>query len=100
MLTLSNDELAISMLDPIADQSRLGSRFCSGGYIYQIKDHKLGNLLSGPSFPADVPSTFDGQGIPEVFEVALGQNDAKVGDDVLVIGTGLVTRVSPIKPFQ
>lgn len=100
MLTLSNDQLSLSILDPIADQARLGSRFCSGGYIYQINDHKLGHLLSGPSYPADVPSTFDGQGIPEVFEIALGQNDVKVGEDVMVIGTGLVTRVSPIEPFQ
>lgn len=99
-LTLSNSELKIFLLDPVLDQARLGSRFCSGGYIYQIQDQRLGNLLSGPSFPADTPSTFDGQGMPEVFEIALGQNQVEVGEEVLVIGTGLVTRVSPVKPFH
>lgn len=99
MFTLKNEQLTLSILDPIADAALLGSRFCSGGYIYQIEDHQLGKLLSGPSYP-DVPSTFDGQGIPEVFEIALGQNTVKQGEDVMVIGTGLVTRVSPVEPFS
>ncbi len=88
------------MLDPILEAQRLGQRYCSGGYIYAIEDLKLGMLSSGPQFPADPPPVFDGQGFPEVFELALGQKEVEIGEEVCVLGVGLVTRSSEKLPFH
>src|SRR4051812_38779822 len=99
MLHIENSGLRVSLLDPSADRHRLGSRYCAGGYIWQVTDSQKGELLSGPAYPAE-PPTFDGQGLPEVFEIALGQHQAKLGDDVWVIGVGLVKREGLSKPFH
>lgn len=90
MYHLKNAQLDVSILDPVADQIRLGSRYCSGGYIYQVTDSALGALCSGPAYPAEFPPVFDGQGLPEAFRDGLGPG----GDDavILAIGVGLVTR--------
>lgn len=100
MLSLDNGELEVTLLDPEADAPRLGSRYCSGGYVYQVTDRRLGPLCTGPEYPLEPPSPFHGQGLPEVFEIALGQNSAKVGDEVLVLGVGRVRRDSAVKPFH
>lgn len=99
MIELANSQLKVSLLDPVADQARLGSRYVCGGYIWQVSDAAKGDLLAGPAYPKE-PSPFDGQGLPEVFEIALGQHRAKVGDDVWAIGVGRVKRESPVKPFH
>lgn len=88
MFTLSNDSLSVALLDPVADQARFGVRYCTGGYIYQVEDARHGALLSGPTYP-DSFNWFDGQGIPDAFNLSpLGQptpsNPAQ-----LVIGVGL-----------
>ncbi len=98
MYTLSNAFLTVEILDPVADQKKLGSRFCTGGYIWQIKDSG-GDLLSGPAYPS-APRPFDGQGLPDAFEIALGQDRALVGDEVEVLGVGRVKRTSSTKPFH
>ncbi len=100
MLTLEGAGLRVSVLEPEADQERLGSRYVAGGYVWQVTDERHGPLLAGPQFPAEKPPPFDGQGLPEVFELALGQDRARVGDEVYVIGVGRVQRESPLRPFH
>ena len=87
MYSLTNDQLSVEVLDPIADQARLGARYCTGGYIFQIHDPHVGALLSGPTYP-DAFNTFDGQGIPDAFNLgplrAVG-----AATEALIIGVGL-----------
>lgn len=100
MRILKNTQLKIEIIDPVTDRERLGSRYCHGGYIWQVHDLKLGPLLSGPEYPLANPTPFSGQGLPEVFEITLGQNTVQIGEDVAAIGVGLVTRQSEVKPFH
>ena len=100
MYTLEGGALAVSILDPVADQVRLGSRYCVGGYIYQVTDSAQGVLFTGPQYPKPYPDTFDGQGAPDMFFTPLGAEEAAVGDEVGVIGVGLVKRTSAIEPFS
>ena len=93
MYTLANDQLSLAILDPIADQARLGTRYVAGGYIYQVTDAARGPLLSGPAYPAPEPPVFDGQGLPEAFRDGLGPQGADAL--FLVPGVGLVTRQAP-----
>jgi hypothetical protein len=100
MFKLENSALSAKILDPIADKHLLGSRYCAGGYIYQIQDRNKGDLLAGPTYPDGIYNSFDGQGAPEVFITALNDDNAKVGEDVVVPGVGVVLRTSPITPFH
>ena len=88
MYTLQNDQLSVDVLDPIADVERFGTRYCTGGYIFQVTDAEKGPLLSGPTYP-DSFNTFDGQGIPDAFNQS-PLKDAKSSDtQALIIGIGL-----------
>lgn len=88
MYTLQNDQLSVDVLDPIADVERFGTRYCTGGYIFQVTDAEQGPLLSGPTYP-DSFNTFDGQGIPDAFNQS-PLKDAKSSDtQALIIGIGL-----------
>jgi hypothetical protein len=100
MIEIANKELSVQVIDPVKDISLIGSRYCIGGYIFQVQDKALGSLLSGPRFQNEPYNVFDGQGAPEVFEIALNQDSAKVNDDVLVIGVGLVSRTNALSPFH
>ena len=100
MLTLAGDGLQASILEPGVDDARLGSRYVAGGYVWQVTDERHGDLCAGPAFPAATPPVFDGQGLPEVFETALGADRARVGDEVFVIGVGRVRRESAVRPFH
>src|SRR6266567_1051673 len=104
MLTLSNDQLVVSILDPVDDRPRLGSRYVTGGYVYDVTDRKLGVVTSGPGYPDEVfPPVFDGQGLPEAFPGFLwtgieGEGSiprSEPGTKMLVIGVGLVTATPP-----
>ena len=50
MLTLSNADLSVALIDPAnpAERDLLGVRFIWGGYIWQVEDSKVGPLLAGP----------------------------------------------------
>jgi hypothetical protein len=101
VLTLTSERgIRVELLDPRADVARLGARYCSGGYVWQVWDERHGALFAGPCFPAPEPPPFDGQGAPEVFELGLGQHEARLGDDVYVIGVGRVRRESTVRPFH
>jgi|GEM_PF-549784 hypothetical protein len=66
MITLENDELILSVIDPAEDLSLAGSRYCTGGYVFQIEHREFGPIFSGPEHPG-IPSGYNGQGIPETF---------------------------------
>jgi hypothetical protein len=100
VFTLADGGLTVSVLDPATDTPKLGARYASGGYVWQVTDARFGELLAGPCYPDAEPPSFDGQGLPEVFETALGQDTARIGDDVWVIGVGRVRRQSPVRPFH
>ncbi len=100
MLYLTNRILKISILHPENDLQYLGSRYCRGGYIWQIDSVEHGPLFSGPKFPDSHPPVFDGQGIPDVFETAIGSAVSNVGESVHVIGVGDVLRSSETTPFH
>jgi outer membrane immunogenic protein len=69
MLTLTVNSLAVELLNPAdtGDRARLGTRYCWGGYIWQVHDQQAGPLLTGPEWPHPTPTPFNGQGLPESF---------------------------------
>ncbi|MDP6040517.1 MAG: hypothetical protein QGG64_18355 [Candidatus Latescibacteria bacterium] len=88
MLSLKNTHLDVTILDPIADQDRFGTRYCTGGYIFQITDTQHGPLLSGPTYP-DSFDPFNGQGIPDAFNRSPLRELDDTSGSVLIIGIGL-----------
>jgi hypothetical protein len=91
MLSLNNAFLNVAILDPVADRERFGARYCTGGYIFQVTDHRCGDLLSGPTFPYSF-NWFDGQGIPDSFRTHLTDTDDPASTTELGIGIGLINR--------
>jgi hypothetical protein len=89
MITLANSELQVSLLDPTADAPRLGSRYVTGGYIWQVDDLLRGPLLGGAQFP-DEPETFNGQGAPEVFQFTCYGSETEIPQKRVIIGVGTV----------
>lgn len=99
MLTLANTTLKVHLLHPIEDQERLGTRYCHGGYVWQVEDAVVGPLLSGPDFPEE-PDRFNGQGLPEVFTGAWGEDGAVAGGVVALTGIGEVEFTTGEIPFD
>ncbi len=87
MYTLSDDQLEVSILDPVADRDRMGPRYCTGGYIFQIEDAGR-PLLSGPTYPENF-NWFDGQGIPDSFAQAPLRSLHSPSSQALIPGIGL-----------
>lgn len=70
MLHFANARLRLDLLDPVADRALLGTRYCWGGYIWQVWDLEGPEplpLVRGPEWPAERPVPFNGQGLPESF---------------------------------
>ncbi len=88
MYRLSNAHLTLQVLDPVADEDRLGTRYVSGCYVYAVVDSKLGNMLAGPVYPHDPPAVFHGQGMPEAFRDSLAVDDGRR----MVIGNAIVSQ--------
>jgi hypothetical protein len=88
MFDLQNDTLTVTLLDPVADRERFGTRYCTAGYVFQISDVHHGELLSGPTFPHSF-NTFDGQGIPDAFNLSPLRDPQKPGPLALILGIGL-----------
>jgi hypothetical protein len=99
MHVLRGERLEVQVLDPRADRGRLGSRYCTGGYIVQVTDGRHGSLLAGPQWPAEAPDVFHGQGAPEAFNGFPGAEGVPPGGEVGVMGVGMVRRASA-EPFQ
>src|SRR5262249_35175318 len=90
MLVLQNGALRVDVLDPAADAARQGPRFCWGGYVWQVHDVTAGALLSGPEWPKEKPSAFNGQGLPESFRhrTLAGKSLTWHGDTGVALGAG------------
>jgi len=94
MLSLSNSALTVLLLDPgsSATQPLQGTRYCWGGYIWQVRD-AAGDLVAGPEYPEPQPNPFNGQGLPEAFrvrELETGRLLTAEGHNGIVIGAGSV----------
>jgi hypothetical protein len=100
MFHLRNRYLTVPVLDPVADRDRLGPRYCTGGYIFQVEDAKHGPLFSGPEFPAERPAVVNGQGLPEVFQFTLYDDEREIEEEKLIIGVGLVDKRDPAQPYH
>ena len=90
VIFLENDSLRVSVLHPEGDRSRLGPRFCTGGYVYQVEDLKRGPLLAGPEFPDAEPSVLNGQGMPDVFQFTLYDSPEEIPEKKLIPGVGII----------
>lgn len=87
MLSIDNGQLEVQLLHPSDDRERFGVRYCTGGYIFQVRDPTVGDLLSGPTFP-DSFNWFDGQGIPDAFNFGPLHSRNEPGE-ALIIGIGV-----------
>jgi len=90
VLFLTNDSLRVSVLDPQKDSTRLGPRFCTGGYVYQLEERQHGPLLAGPEYPEADPSVLNGQGMPDVFQFTFYDSPEEVPEKKLIIGVGII----------
>jgi len=95
MFHLANRELSVDVLDPAdrIDATRQGTRYCWGGYIWQIHDARFGPLLRGPEWPNPAPLAFNGQGLPESFRHRTrdGQPLTWQGDRGVALGAGALS---------
>jgi len=88
MLSLKSGSLSVSVLDPVADKDKLGTRYCTAGFIFQVDDAARGPLLAGATYP-DSYNLFDGQGAPDAFQPHLVLDQAADGTPTRVLGIGI-----------
>jgi hypothetical protein len=72
----------------VADKDKLGTRYCTGGFIYQVEDTARGPLLAGPTYP-DSYNLHDGQGAPDAFQPHLILEQTPDGTPTKVLGIGI-----------
>ena len=97
MLSLSLNSLSVDLLNPAdaRDRGRMGTRYCWGGYIWQVYDQQAGPLLTGPEWPDPSPTPFNGQGLPESFRhTELGTDRALMLED----GRGFIIGIGEVAP--
>lgn len=96
MFSIENEELIVDLLDPVADRSHLGPRFCWGGYLWQVRSRAAGPLFTGPEWPSPTPLVFNGQGLPEAFrhQTRQGRPLTWKGDRGVALGIGELARNS------
>ena len=87
MIEIKNSFLSVNVLDPVEDRERFGTRYCTGGYIFQIEDSERGPLLSGPTYPESF-NWFDGQGIPDSFHLNPLRSSSDNSGVAMVVGIG------------
>jgi hypothetical protein len=104
MLVLENESLRVILLDPVGDRERLSTRYCCGGYIFQVEDKHAGPLLAIPDQLTDEEAkehsdgkvwedgfnVQDGQGIPDCF-AGHGRPTPETDGTMLVLGVGVCT---------
>lgn len=95
MFSLSLGDLTVQLIDPNSaeDRPRLGTRYCWGGYIWQVRDSKAGDLFTGPQYPEPNPTAFNGQGAPEALrwaDRATGRHLHFEGRRGMILGIGEV----------
>lgn len=97
MLTLNSASLSAVLLDPASavDRARLGTRYCWGGYVWQVTDPVHGALLAGPEWPEPNPIPFNGQGLPESFRHAEFGTGRPL---ILENGRGFILGVGDVAP--
>jgi len=88
VLHLANAGLTVDLLDPVADQARLGPRYSWGGYIWQVHDRQAGTLLTGPEWPEVDPLPHNGQGLPESFRHSTTTGEPLLWDDATGLAPG------------
>lgn len=94
MFSIENDHLVVDLLNPATDHERLGTRYCHGGYIWQVRSRLTGPLFTGPQWPSATPTTFNGQGLPESFRhhSRSGQPLTWKGNRGVALGIGELAR--------
>ena len=97
MLYLETPFLRVAVLDPTdpADLARQGTRYCHGGYLWQVYDSAGVPLLSGPEYPRPDPSAFNGQGLPESFRHRKRNGTPLTWSGETGLGIGIGTLVAP-----
>jgi len=96
MLSIESDQLIAEILDPSTNRDRLGTRYCAGGYVWQVRSRISGPLFTGPQWPSPTPTTFNGQGLPESFRhhSRNGRSLTWNGDRGIALGIGELARSS------
>lgn len=89
-IPLRHGPWAADVFDPRADPLALGSRYVHGGYIAALRyDDQVLTARPRPAWDA-----YEGEGLPEVFEMSFGWSASQQGDQIMRIGAGRIERTN------